>query len=212
MNFATITPHRGGERNEFFKFCMEQLVNISGGLNSYLMNERPTSNEPDLIPRIKKGIDLAKRDGYKAVYIVEDDDYYPKDYFQTLDIGEYDFVGFSSTTYYNLRNRTYATFTHPGRSSLFTTAFKISAMDKFVWPPDNKVFLDISLWDYAKKAKKKVKLYEENPCLGIKHSVGLCGGKGHRMKMKNYDRDLKFLRSRVSDDAFEFYSKIMVML
>lgn len=212
MSFATITPHRGGERNEFFEFCIQQLTDLTGGKNCYLMNERPTTNEPDLVPRIKKGIELAKRDGFKSVYIFEDDDAYCKNYFKILDIGDYDFIGCQSTTYYNLRNRTYATFTHPGRSSLFTTAFKIEALDKFVWPPDNKVFLDISLWKYAKEKKKKVKLYKENPCLGIKHGTGKCGGKGHRMKLRHHDPDLKFLRSRVSDTAFEFYTKLMMNL
>jgi hypothetical protein len=213
MSYCTITPDRG-DRPQFFEYCIQQLKELNGTypMNAYLMNDKPTSNDFDLVPRVRKGVELAKRDGFKSVYCIESDDYYPKDYFNVLNIGNYDFVGFNSTTYYNLRNRTYATFTHPGRSSLFTTAFKIEALDKFVWPPDNKVFLDISLWRYAKEKKKKVKLYKENPCLGVKHSVGLCGGKGHRMKLRHHDPDLKFLRSRVNDAAFEFYTKMMLTL
>jgi hypothetical protein len=155
---------------------------------------------------MKQGVELAKRDGFKTVYVFENDDFYTQEYFQDF---EEDFFGYETTTYYNLRNRTYETFKHPGRSSLFTTAFKIEALQGFNWPADNKVFLDIALWDFTKKTKKKVKLLKENPCLGIKHGIGKCGGKGHRMTMRYKDNDLKFLRSRVSEDAFEFYTDLM---
>ena len=209
MTRCTITPTRGGERKPLFEFCMKQLTEFTGGKNNYVMNDPPTSNEPDLIPRIKKGIELARRDGFTTVRIVEDDDYYSKEYFQDF---EEDFFGYSDTTYYNLRNGTYATFKHPGRSSLFTTAFKIKALDGFNWPKDNSVFLDLALWTFAKKTKKKIKLLKENPCLGIKHGIGKCGGKGHRMTMRYKDNDLKFLRSRVSEEAFEFYKTLMLTL
>jgi hypothetical protein len=214
MTYCTLTCDRG-DRPKFFEFCIKQLRALNGDwppMNAYLMNEKPKTDGFDLVPRFKQGVDLAKRDGFKSVYCIESDDYYPKDYFQKLDIEVYDFIGCQDTTYYNLRNRTYATFKHPGRSSLFTTAFKIEALKGFNWPADNKVFLDVALWDYAKKTKKKVKLLKDNPCLGIKHGTGLCGGKGHRMMMKNKDPDLKFLRSRVSEEAFEFYRTLILTL
>lgn len=211
MTWATITPSRGGERPEFFQFCVKQLTELTGGQRNYLMNERPTSNEPDLVPRVRKGIELAKKDGFTHVYLFEDDDSYNASYFQNY--LDFDFFGYSDTTYYSLRNKTYATFKHPGRSSLFTTAFKISALDDFDWPPDNYVFLDLKIWAHAAKKKKaKIRLLKNNPCLGIKHGQGLVGGKGHRMIMKNKDNDLKFLRSRVNDETFEFYTKMMLIL
>jgi hypothetical protein len=214
MNYCTLTCDRG-DRPQFFEFCIKQLKSLNGDApptNAYLINDKPKTDEFDLIPRFKQGIELAKRDGFENVYCIESDDYYPADYFQKLPIGDCDFIGYSDTTYYNLRNRTYATFRHPGRSSLFTTAFKISALDGFDWPSDNKVFLDVALWKFAQKTKKKITLIKGNPCLGIKHGLGLVGGKGHKMKMQNKDNDLRFLRSRVSEEAFEFYKTLMLTL
>lgn len=209
MSYCTITPSRGGERKPLFQYCIRQLAQLIG-TNNYIMNDPPKNGNVDLVPRIRYGVDLAKKDGMDYAFMVEDDDYYTADYFnQDLD---FDFFGYETTTYYNLRNRTYETFKHPGRSSLFATAFKISALEGFTWPADNVVFLDIALWDFAKKTKKKVKLLKDNPCLGIKHSIGKCGGKGHRMTMRNKDPDLKFLRSRVSEEAYEFYTTLMLTL
>jgi hypothetical protein len=183
---------------------------VNSPMNAYIMNDPPKSSEPDLVPRIKQGIELAKKDGFTHCYIIEDDDFYNVGHLnRALD---FDFFGYTDSTYYNLRNRTYATFKHPGRSSLFTTAFKISALDGFDWPSDNKVFLDIALWNFARKTKKKIKLLKNNPCLGIKHNMGLVGGKGHRMNMRNKDNDLRFLKSRVSEESFEFYKTLMLTL
>lgn len=210
MSFCTITPSRGGERKEFFQFCVQQLTKLTGGKNNYLMNEHPKSNEVDLVPRIREGIEFAKKDGFTHVFIFEDDDAYHPDYLNTnLD---FDFFGYSDSTYYNLRNKTYATFKHPNRSSLFTTAFKISALDHFPWPGDSTVFLDMKIWQWATRKRFNIKLLKDNPCLGIKHSVGKCGGKGHRMTMKNKDNDLSFLKSRVDEESFEFYTKLMLTL
>lgn len=210
MSFCTITPTRGGERKEFFQFCVQQLTKLTGGKNNYLMNEHPKSNEVDLVPRVQEGIELAKRDGFTHAFIFEDDDAYHTDYLKTnLD---FDFFGYSDSTYYNLKNRTYGKFIHPRRSSLFTTAFKISALDKFRWPPVNTVFLDMKIWEYANRGRFKIKLLKDNPCLGIKHGLGKVGGNGHRLTMKNRDNDLTFLKSRVDPEAYEFYTKLMLTL
>lgn len=181
-------------------------------MNAYLMNDRPTSDQPDLVPRIRKGVELAKRDGFEWAFIIEDDDYYPYDYFQQVgDLSDYDFVGFNTTTYYNLRNQTYETMSHRGRSSLFCTGFRISALEKFNWPKDNTTFLDIRLWEFANR-EGRIKLIENNPCLGIKHGVGKCGGKAHRMTLKNSDPNAEFLRYSVDNDAFDFYTDLMKKL
>jgi hypothetical protein len=207
-DYCTITPTRPGERKPLFEFCVKQLAGLTNG-NNYIMND-PVKSSPDLVPRIKSGIELAKKDGFSHAFIVEDDDFYVQEHFKNkLD---FDFLGYNDTTYYNLRNQTYETFKHPRRSSLFVTAFKIEALEGFNWPADNVVFLDIALWKFAKEKKRKVKLLSGNPCIGIKHSIGLCGGKGHRITMRNKDHNLSFLRSRVDDQAFEFYTKLMLTL
>ena len=92
---------------------------------------------------------------------------------------------------------------HPGRSSLFVTGFKLSALKDFNWPKKTERFLDISLWSYAKTKKRK---FVETSAIGIKHNCGKVGGRGHAMVMKNLDNDLTWLKENVDKEAFEFYS------
>ncbi len=118
----------------------------------------------------------------------------------------YDFIGDPESLYYNIQTRRYQVFKHPRRASLFTTAFRVSALDKFKWPPDNHVFLDIDIWKYAKNKKCK---FIQSGAVGIKgHSLGKTGGKGHTMKLKNEDPDLSFFKSKVSGWHLEQYRKM----
>lgn len=205
-DFATITPSRG-DRPELLGFTMRRL-NVPYKIACI---EPPKSGDIDLVPRVKHGIEVAKRNGYDFVFIVEDDDYYPADYFASFgDLSNVDFVGYSDTIYYNLKNKTWQSFDHNGRASLFCTGFRISALDRFDWPRDNYKWLDVKLWEYADRTNKRTRLLCDNPTLGIKgHGQGLAAGKGHSLYMKNQDPDLSFLQSRVDEEAFEFYQKLM---
>jgi hypothetical protein len=213
MSYCTITPNRGGERKILFEFCIQQLKKLNGGkppMSAYIMNDPPKSDAVDLVPRIRQGIELAKKDGFTHVYCIESDDFYVSDYLaRPLD---FDFFGYSDSWYYNLRNRTYAKYLHPNRSSLFCTAFKISALDKFKWPSDDTIFLDIAIWQHASRGRFKTKLLKGNPNLGIKHNIDKVGGKAHKWTMRNSDEDLSFLKSRVDETAFEFYKDLMLTL
>lgn len=214
MTFATITPTRG-DRPELLGFTSGRLLRCDPQPN-YLITivNEPTSEAIDIVPRVKKGIEKAKEKGHDFVFIVEDDDYLSLDYFSLWgDLSNLDFVGFSDTVYYNLKNKTYQTFDHPERSSLFCTGFRISALEGFNWPNDNWPFLDIRLWEYAIRYQKRVSLLKNNPTLGIKgHGLGKCAGKGHILRMKNEDPDLNYLKSRVDEGSFEFYSGLMKRL
>lgn len=207
MKYCAIVPDRG-DRPQFFEFCVKQINRMGMGNACYLMNEKPKSDEVDIVPRIRQGIEMAKHDGFEFIYCIESDDWYPADYI-TGDVSNLDFIGFSSTLYYNLRNRTYEIMKHKGRSSLFCTGFRISALEGFNWPADNAKFLDIDLWQFANNFKKRIKLIEEPIALGIKHGIGKCGGKGHQLHMKNQDNNLHFLQTFVDEEAFIFYSNLI---
>jgi hypothetical protein len=175
-----------------------------------IVDHTPVSEECDLIPRIRKGIAEASQRGYEYVFIAEDDDFYPTDFFNRISFNGDDFFGFSTTKYYNLANRTYQVFEHVDRSSLFCTGFRISALDRFNWPKDSFKWLDIKLWEYANHFGLKFNLFYENPVLGIKgHGVGMSAGKGHVMHMKHSDPGLHFLKDSVDQEAFEFYTELM---
>lgn len=209
MTFATITPSRG-DRPELLEFCKYQLSRMEVKPDkSYFIDYKPESERIDLVDRVKKGVEMAKADGFDIVFIVEDDDFYPTDYFKHFNRWDYTVWGVEQTTYYNLKSQTYTNFSHPGRSSLFTTGFKISAMNGFRWQAPKNRFLDIALWEYAENSLLPKQLLSTTKAIGIKHNVGLCAGKGHTTRGKNTDDDLKWLKQNVDSVAFDFYSDLM---
>jgi hypothetical protein len=204
--FAIITPSRG-DRKPLLDFMRSR---VPTSYEHIVVDYKPTSEAIDLVPRVKKGIEIARAKGFEYVVIAEDDDFYPEFYFDDIDFTDCDFFGYSTTLYYNLKNRTYQTLEHPGRASLFCTGFKIAALEKFIWPPDHWKFLDIRLWEYASNGDFRIKLYEDNPSVGIKgHGYGVHAGKGHTMRNKYQDDDLQHLKEFVDEEAFEFYKTLM---
>lgn len=204
MKFATITPDRG-DRKPLMDFCKYQISRFEVKPDqSYFIDYAPRSENIDIVPRFLEGIERAKEDGFDLVFILESDDYYDPTYFNH--IPDADFIGESNTIYYNIRNKTYQNFNHPGRSSLFTTGFKISALKGFR-PNPNDRFLDISLWKFANLNNKKM-AFRETGAIGIKHNIGLCGGKGHVLRMKHSDNDLEWLSEHVDQEAFDFYKNL----
>lgn len=209
---ATLTPDRG-DRPQFMTFCKQQLAQMNDGQTSnIIVDYKPFSNQFDLVKRFKTGVQQAKDLGIDNIIVVESDDKYPTDYFKNFDFDTYDIMGWGTTMYYNIRQRTYQTMYHEDtHSSLCCTAFKISALEGFVWPPDDNLWLDIALWKFAKHRELKWKLFDSpNPVIGIKHGVGRYGGKGHTLSLREKDLDLSYLKSRMSEESFQFYSNLQL--
>lgn len=211
MTIATLTPTRG-DRPELFKFCRQQIDRQTAQpLNRYFMAFQPVDRQPDLTRRIRQGYELAKKDGIDWIVIIEDDDAYRVDHIERYSrfMDRYDFIGDQNSLYYNIREQRYQVFKHPRRASLYTTAFRVSALDKFHWPADNTVFLDIKLWQFAKNTNKRCKFIDSGS-VGIKgHNFGMRGGKGHIMNLRHADPTGDFLKSVTSPQNFEFYSQLM---
>lgn len=207
--FALITPNRGGERDQLLQFCKDQVGRFHFKANHYVINHYPETEECDLIPRVKKGIAMAKADGIDWIVMIESDDYYPADYLDRIIpyMSQFDFIGDPTTIYYNLRNRTYSEMSHAGRASLFTTSFRISALEGFKFPVETSPFLDIPLWEFARKKRCK---FLPLGCIGIKHGIGKVGGKGHKLQGRNSDPDLKWLEANTHPDSFEFYKSVQL--
>lgn len=211
MKIASLTPTRGSERKVLFDFCKEQIDRQTlQPDNRYYMAFEPLDGAKDLTRRVRQGWELAKRDGVDWCIIHEDDDSYLDthiaNYAQYFE--GYDFIGDPWTTYYRLDTRRWQTDHHHGRASLFTTAFRVSALDNFQWPPDDYVFLDIPLWKYA-KSKYRCKFLKSG-AIGIKgHKQGIVGGKGHRQNLKKEDMALRYLRDNVGQRQFQFYQELM---
>lgn len=204
MKIAAITPTRG-DRPEFLEHCkylMEKQTRKPD--KHYIIDYPPESDEVDLIPRIRKGIEMAKADGMDYVAIIEDDDYYPDCYIQALSDyysdSNINFFGVINTIYFHLGIEGFRIMRHPHRSSLFTTSFKIDALDNFVWPDDNEPFLDLVIWNYVKENNIPTYFATISDCIGIKHGYGKCGGNGHFMESNWYTP------CKLSDVIFDQYS------
>jgi hypothetical protein len=170
----------------------------------------PVSSQADLTKRFKAGVQIARNHGMEYIIVVESDDFYPAGYVAEISkqLKTYDAFGYGSTYYYHIRNRTWQrSFHQDTHSSLFCTAFKISLLDDFRWPPDEHLWLDLELWKHF-RGKNAFLSEDDPPCIGIKHGVGKVGGKAHKWEMKNSDPYLEWLKSRVDATAFEFYSKL----
>lgn len=207
---ATLTCDRN-DRPQFMAFCKTQLLRMSDGQTANIfVDYKPFSNQFDLVKRFKTGIEQAKQMGIDNIIVVESDDFYTSDYFKHFDFDKYDFMGWGTTTYYNIRTREWQTMYHQDtHASLCCTAFKISALDGFKWPPDDNLWLDIALWKFAKHSNKRWILFDEpNPMIGIKHGVGRYGGKGHKLQLREKDPELSYLKSVTDEESFQFYSNL----
>lgn len=186
-------------------FCRAQLSRLTLRPSMLLhINWKPITDGFDLVERVHAGVGMAKDAGIDLCFIMENDDYYPANYFERFGDMKADFFGDDLTFYYNLKARSFNSFYHAGRSSLFTTGFRISAMEGFQWGGDQ--FLDLRLWKLAKEKGVRTR-FVNTGAIGMKHGLGLCGGKGHKMKLKNCDPNMAWLKSRVDRDAYLFYSE-----
>jgi hypothetical protein len=205
MKFCCIIPDRN-DRPEFTAQCLKMLDRMTVKPDKILhINRRPDTERFDLVTRIRQGVSIAKADGFDWCFIIENDDFYPANYFERFlpYLEQYDFIGDDKTIYFNINTRRWSLLMHDYRASLFTTAFKISALNNYTWPADHTPFLDIDLWKYARHKKRK---FIPTGAIGIKHGSGLCGGKGHTMKLHNDDAGLTFLSSKVDPDMIDFYA------
>jgi hypothetical protein len=210
VKFCVIIPDRG-DRPELTEFCLKQLERMTLKPDAVIhVNHLPwMCGVYDLVDRVKLGTTTAEtcEDKFDLCFIIENDDFYPANYFERFApfFEDYHFFGQEFSDYYNLRNLSHNRFLHKDRASLFTTGFKISALNNFEWPANDKPFLDIEIWKYARHKKRK---FIDTGAIGMKHGLGLCGGKGHRMNMPNRDYKMEWLKARVDNESFEFYKSM----
>jgi len=207
MTFAAIIPDHGG-REELIDFQLKRMRNQTLVPDEIYHVNFPWKGEIDLIARLKVGCEAAKADRMDWVFIIEDD-FYSRDYFGKFlpVMPKADFIGCDKTIYYHLVNRTWQTFDHPRRSSLFCTAFKLSALNNWNWDDlrPNLAMVDLKLWEYARHRQRA---FISPGAVGLKHSIGHCAGKGHQMTFKNKDPELKALKSMLDQEAFDFYTSL----
>jgi hypothetical protein len=217
-NIALITPDRG-DRPEFLDHCRWQMERQTiKNLMHFVIDDPGIDGVVDIVPRIRKGIQLAKDGGFEYCFIIENDDYYPDNYIEAMMVyfnhsSGTDLLGLDRTIYYSLQSKSWKILPHLGRSSLFCTAFKISGLSNYRWPNDQLLYFDMHLW--AHNCRKKLVSLAQVP-IGMKHGTGFCPGNYHngivngkKVRNMNTDGNLGWLKKRVRPESFEFYSKII---
>jgi len=211
--FCVIIPDRG-DRPEFLNHClfqMERQTVIPSWI--YPISFPPAGPDVDLVPRIREGIQHAKTDGIDICYIIENDDYYPDDYFEVMDIQDHGFVGIPKTIYYNIFLRRYAVMEHALHSCLMCTGFRISALEGFTWPADDYISLDKEIWKFAANSQNKyLYVFPGQMPIGIKHGIGKCAGTGHGENFSYYtneDPDGQWLKCHTRPKSYKFYNELI---
>jgi glycosyltransferase involved in cell wall biosynthesis len=226
MKIAVLIPDRN-DRPEFLKNCLRMIEGQTMKPEIVeLVNDEPLTFNPDgyMLPsekpkrrditwRYRIGYDRLRDKGVDCILLMENDDWYAPNYIETMvnewvKQGRPKMLGTDYTIYYHIGLFMYLTMNHKRRSSAMSTLIKPDL--KFDWCVDHEPFTDIHLW---KTVGGKIFSPITHICIGIKHGVGLCGGKLHndekterywRMGIK--DTDKTFIRSIMDEQSFNFYS------
>lgn len=211
MKVAIIVPYRNDR--PLFLDNLKRMLKCQTYQNFFvqLINDVPVTNDKDITWRYRKGYEATKGKGYDAIMFMEVDDWYRYDYIETMlqmwQVNNMPTIfGTNYTIYYSIGINKWFTMHHSRRSSAMSTLIKPNL--DIDWCADNDPYTDVHLWklfrnDYATFEPDK------HICLGIKHGVGLTGGRNHNDHMHRYindDNDKSFLRKHMDAESFNFYS------
>jgi hypothetical protein len=211
-----ITPDRN-DRPEFIEHCRYQMERQTFRAYDHLViNHDPVPGVVDIVPRVRMGVNIAA--DMKADYcmIIENDDYYPDNYVETVVkyLERFEIAGADKSIYYSLQHNCLKILEHPGRASLYLSAFRTESMKSFVWPEDTMLYFDIYLWANHQGRKGFTK-FAYTP-IGLKHGNGFTPGNFHNgvvngkgMKGMIPDPGRNWLKSHTRKESFEFYQKLM---
>ena len=231
VRIAVLIPTRN-DRDIFLKNCFRMLDAQTLQPNHvHMMDYKPLSDDKDITQRYRRGYALlSAMNEYDVIALIEDDDYYAPDYLEVmvaewLKAGKPDLFGTGKTIYYHLKLNKYFTLNHPKRASAMNTFIKPGLNIK--WCEDNYAFTDLHLWNMTALAQESLPPGNQIPkniqlngvifnpdhiiSIGMKHGVGLCGGRNHIDRLERYnvaDNDKQFLRDNCDAESYLFYSEL----
>lgn len=210
-----ITPDRN-DRPELLEHCKYQMERQTMKCEHLIINYEGKPGVVDIVPRVKEGIRQATELRADYLLIIENDDYYPDNYVETMAkyLKRFGIVGSDRTIYYSLQFNCLKVLGHPGRASLFLTGFEIDCMKHFPWPDETMLYFDIYLWQRI--SARRGFAHFICPPVGMKHGSGFTPGNFHNgvvngksMKGMIEDPQRKWLQGHVRKESFEFYQKFM---
>jgi hypothetical protein len=215
MKIAVLIPTRG-DRKEFLNNALRLIKNQTLQPDHIeIVDFEPLDSACDITPRYRFGYEKLSKMGFDVILLMEDDDFYAKNYIETMisewiDAGKPDIFGTTYTIYYNIRVWGQFRMEHYQRSSAMSTLIKPSLEIK--WPLNNDPYTDVALYN---QLKYKLFTPKEVICLGIKHGIGLCGGRSHVDGLQRYstnggltDPDKSWIKSIVDEESFKFYKSL----
>lgn len=208
MRVAVIIPTRGDRPGFIQNFARMKNAQTLPVEHTVYMNYPPESDKCDITQRYKRGYEDLRGKRFDVIALMEDDDWYSPDYLQTMvdewvKRGKPDIFGTGYTIYYHLKLGAYFTMYHQDRASAMNTLIKPDL--EINWPPDHEPFTDMHLWQNIHGA---VYFPEKVISVGMKHGIGLCGGRSHVDKLYRYtQKDEGFLQATLDPESYKFYSQ-----
>lgn len=226
-NIGIIIPDRG-DRPELMRQCQfyvsRMIMNAQndGWISSAhvaVMDYPAESDKVDITQRYKRGYDSLRNQNLDAIFFIENDDWYHENYLIVM-LAHWEannfpgIFGTDHTEYYHLRLRAHWTVKHLYRSSAMSTLIRPDLV--IPWCPDHEPYTDVHLWNVIGKRHmpdgSKAGVIFKPPyeiCIGMKHGIGLCGGRSHVDRLERYvnkDHSLEWLKSKIGDDV-KFYER-----
>lgn len=204
-----IIPDRS-DRPKFLENCIRMMSNqtIKPDIIE-LVDDKPLSDKPDITWRYRIGYDRLRNKNLDCILLIENDDFYAPDYIEIIvnewiKRGKPEIIGTNYTIYYHLGLKKHFTMNHQRRASAMNTLIKPDLT--FPWCVDYEPYTDLHLW---KALKGSTYGPEKIISIGMKHGVGLCGGRNHDNHLHRYindDSKMLFLRQHMDNESFKFYS------
>ena len=207
LKIGAVTPHCSPERKPLLDFVLKRMKEQTRAIDIHIVIDHAnTTGQSDISERFTKGLAECFRQGCDLVFLIEDDDYYPKTYIQEMTTkwvaeGKPSLIGQNVAHYYHIGNGGYRKTILKKHSSAHCTAVAHTADYHFTGK-----FYDIELW----KNNPGVLVQLEQEVVSIKHGLGLCGGMGHEeTKYKQFDDSEKtILKAFTDEEAQKLYKYI----
>ncbi len=211
LKFGVIIPDRG-DRPNFLANCLRMMESqtIKPKIIT-IVNDPPENEKCDITKRYRIGYDRLRNYNLDAVFLIENDDWYWNQYFETMlshwKINERpDIFGINFTIYYHLKLKAWHRMSHDDRASAMNTLLKPDM--NFDWGKDEDPYTDQHLWSILKGISIDPGWIFS---IGMKHGLGMCGGAFHTDRYHRYvnsDPDMLWLKRKVDAESFNFYKQI----
>lgn len=208
MRIGILIPTRN-DRPGFLDNCLRMIE--AQTLKPALIltvDYKPESDKCDITQRYRIGYNSFRDKGVDVIALMEDDDFYHPEYLETMinewvKRGKPDIFGTGYTIYYHLKLGAYFTMHHQDRASAMNTLIRPDL--EINWPVDHEPFTDMHLW---RTIHGCVFFPEKVISVGMKHGIGLCGGRSHVDKLHRYSqKDEGFLQKTLDPESYKFYSQ-----